>query len=637
MRAHRLLWLLALGVVTVDCASTNYHAWRYTNANGDEWTVDEIDRTAIKEHIPSVFRVVRASTGRVSTTNAAWTAPFVFDGANSSGCASDDNNGTSATCGGAGVGPLLHHTEAYARWGPTGCPNWNGDVTYTWLSGSPSTDPFFPCGQVTPTTASSGASGPSVMFLGTRQGSTQITLGTVTPKSKPGKQPLAVDFGTSVTLFSEVQNLTHPSIAYVISLVSGTNYRMSQPMPALTHPTGSGKGYSGATAPVLGKTWPEVDTWATGDTVIVSTYPGVYMTGTVNQNFGGANNTGVLQFARLHILDSGPVNNQGSSGFFLNQSAEVAESVVDRSLQPFVVGIPDSKVGTSFGLSGLYNVIATNGFMGGNYAPGSTIDTTPFPILAGAILTNPNASTISLNGVALDDDVLVLPNQSNQCYINGYNLVGTASFTRSCVMLTAGAVVDMCSRALSSITSTTTRSMWSTSTSTAATFSFNVGFGHLIYPGSGCQTVAQQTAVNTFFEPLIVENSNTSMCATTQAQPSVTNCGLPFSTADLDAPAGLTALAGGGTFTLTNGSAAVTNVAGSFTTQLLVNQHFTCDSQQGTFYQISAIGGNDRLTLSGNYTGPTTNVANCFGVGYGGIVKGPTGSGIISNTTWGPA
>jgi hypothetical protein len=50
----------------------------------------------------------------------SWSVPnWYLDFANSTGCASDSNSGTQGTCGaaGSGIGPLLHVSQLYARWG----------------------------------------------------------------------------------------------------------------------------------------------------------------------------------------------------------------------------------------------------------------------------------------------------------------------------------------------------------------------------------------------------------------------------------------------------------------------------------------------------------------------------------------
>ena len=92
----------------------------------------------------------------------SWGVPnWYLDFANSTGCASDANSGTSATCGGAGVGPLLHVSQLYARWG-THSPTLNPPSSQTVITvlssqpiGSATTDPWGVLSRTHPTVSSS--------------------------------------------------------------------------------------------------------------------------------------------------------------------------------------------------------------------------------------------------------------------------------------------------------------------------------------------------------------------------------------------------------------------------------------------------------------------------------------------------
>jgi len=65
---------------------------------------------------------------------SAWTVPaWWVDPGNASGCASDNNTGTSATCAAGGVGPLLTFGAIVARWG-TLEPVLYQNTTITFLS-----------------------------------------------------------------------------------------------------------------------------------------------------------------------------------------------------------------------------------------------------------------------------------------------------------------------------------------------------------------------------------------------------------------------------------------------------------------------------------------------------------------------
>ena len=66
---------------------------------------------------------------------SSWTvASWYIDPANSSGCASDSNNGTSFSCGGAGVGPLVTGQQLAALWG-TWSPRLQQQTTISLMSG----------------------------------------------------------------------------------------------------------------------------------------------------------------------------------------------------------------------------------------------------------------------------------------------------------------------------------------------------------------------------------------------------------------------------------------------------------------------------------------------------------------------
>lgn len=94
---------------------------------------------------PSDAPLVGASSPALLVPN------WYVDPANASGCASDANNGQSATCGASGVGPLLDLATIVARWG-TRTPVLTGAVTITIVSDVPASDPW----TVTPTHAGGG-------------------------------------------------------------------------------------------------------------------------------------------------------------------------------------------------------------------------------------------------------------------------------------------------------------------------------------------------------------------------------------------------------------------------------------------------------------------------------------------------
>ena len=76
---------------------------------------------------PAVKRPLMA-TGQTPIIPPSWTVPnWYIDPQNTTTCASDSNSGTSATCGGAGIGPIVTYQELNVhRWGcqgdPSACP-----------------------------------------------------------------------------------------------------------------------------------------------------------------------------------------------------------------------------------------------------------------------------------------------------------------------------------------------------------------------------------------------------------------------------------------------------------------------------------------------------------------------------------
>jgi len=93
---------------------------------------------------------------------------------------------------------------------------------------------------------------------------------------------------------------------------------------------------------------------------------------------------------------------------------------------------------------------------------------------------------------------------------------------------------------------------------------------------------------------------------------------------------GLTALSGGATFNVTNGSTTVTATGSHFTTELSVGRHVTFSSQPGIFYRVAAIASDTSLTLTVAYSGTTSAVATAQGVTLGGVIFLPGGNGSIT-------
>ena len=186
------------------------------------------------------------------TTPVSWSVSSWFvDDANVTTCASDTNNGTVATCGATGIGPLQHKREIVRRWG-THEPILTIPVSIKYLSAdTDGTDP----GIFRPIFVSEGslthkADLPAATFTG--------TLNVVTPKAfspLPGNA-LETTFTTSsgaVTARMLLVNSTHSSHAIAQRILSGSTWQISQPF--VPYITGA---YAAPT---------NVDTWTSGDSI----------------------------------------------------------------------------------------------------------------------------------------------------------------------------------------------------------------------------------------------------------------------------------------------------------------------------------------------------------------------------------
>jgi hypothetical protein len=187
---------------------------------------------------------------------SSWTVPNWFlDPNNGTGCASDNNNGTSATCGALGVGPLRTWGELNVhRWGclgnPIACPQLRQDTTVNFLSSQPdNSDPV----AFTPLLGN----GATASIVGRLLSATSTTLTGVTPKNRSvgANSPLNVVFGAPITPGTNplVQNnaVGKSSMAWVWTTTGAIT--MTQPLVPST--------IGGTLAPA------EVDTWAPTDPV----------------------------------------------------------------------------------------------------------------------------------------------------------------------------------------------------------------------------------------------------------------------------------------------------------------------------------------------------------------------------------
>lgn len=245
-------------------------------------------------------------------TPSSWTIPnWYIDPANSSGCAADFNNCTSAVCGGAGVGPCVTWGEINVhRWGclgnPTSCPVLPQTTGVTFLSSQTGlSDPivWLPL---------SNNGGDTNLLSAVLPRGTPFSLGTVTPKNRAAgsNSPLiAVVSGGAVGQL--LVNTTHPSFAFVQHSNGAGAFNISQPV--------TGTALNSFTFPV------EVDTWATGNTVAVQPLVQINLVKFAPQ-FTSIETPGVANIFGLHISNgtSNVLNTvlDGTSGaFFLVQNS----------------------------------------------------------------------------------------------------------------------------------------------------------------------------------------------------------------------------------------------------------------------------------------------------------------------------
>lgn len=179
---------------------------------------------------------------------ASWTVPAWFiDPANSSTTASDNNNCTTSA-----TACRTYQEIAVHRWG-TFSPILQQPTTITLLSSLASdVDPII----ATPFMANSSY----LAIQGTAVATTSATFTLVAAKSRvAGANSLLIGSFSAGTPAAGVmvENTTHPSRAYVYTTAGGANWNITQPMVKQALP-------STVSAPA------EVDTWASGDTVLLS-------------------------------------------------------------------------------------------------------------------------------------------------------------------------------------------------------------------------------------------------------------------------------------------------------------------------------------------------------------------------------
>ena len=190
-------------------------------------------------------------------TNNPWfnVGLWVIDPANSTGCASDNNDCQRTTCGGTGQGPCLSFNGGpVSRWG-TYSPRLQQQTIIEWLSSqSGGGDPV----KLRPYIENGG----QLIILGNATTVATVTISGAGFQSKnyASNQELQANLTASGAEGQFLNNQTHASVAWAYKSVSSNVFALSQPL----NPN---------TTPITSFPAPEVDTWASTDSVKLQTFP----------------------------------------------------------------------------------------------------------------------------------------------------------------------------------------------------------------------------------------------------------------------------------------------------------------------------------------------------------------------------
>ena len=252
-------------------------------------------------------RLMASGNGSAGQCGPACTVPnWYLDFANTTGCAADSNSGTSATCSGAGIGPLLHIAQLYARWGAHD-PFLASSTEVTTItvmspqpSGSASADPW---GNFSPS-----APDGMVAVVGTLQAiGTSFTIGTVTQPSRanPGND-FEVLLGTAGAAAAPGQLLYNSGIAggsYTwIDSLTGSGVTLTAVCTAPYAATGLTTPYNTTSLTY------DAASWSSGQMVQLYTAPTIYadsvgaIVGT-GSSFGSGHTSGAMWIQGVNFGD----------------------------------------------------------------------------------------------------------------------------------------------------------------------------------------------------------------------------------------------------------------------------------------------------------------------------------------------
>jgi hypothetical protein len=297
-----------------------------------------------------------AQCGPACTVGAWW-----FDPSNTTGCASDTNSGTSATCSGAGIGPLATFAQFILRVGST-IPQYPGGqgVSVTQMSAqAANTDFIF----FEPRMASTATSQAAAIFTVTplAVGAPQtITVNTSLTRGAPGTL-LVLTNPTGIAANQLIVNTTRGSQAIVDSVGATTVMQTPQTTATLTN-----------TAVIPSPVEDITPGWQTGNTVQLYTLQNSNLQRWTpvgaNLTTGGAPTSGWIFYA--NVADTSGSN---ASAFFFDNTGAVSvlvNSVVNPRLHIATAGgrgfVGLYLLGSSM-LGPVFSSAAEGGFYGGAF------------------------------------------------------------------------------------------------------------------------------------------------------------------------------------------------------------------------------------------------------------------------------
>lgn len=421
-----------------------------------------------------------ASAAAESAPPKSWSIPaWYIDGQNITGAASDSNNCTSAST------PCLTWNEINnQRWGclgsPVGCPRIAQNTTITFLSGNAASDVAYWLPAV-----EKGAIPQISCPLSSAQ---QVCTGTITV-TQPKVRTLGANHLLTATICAGAAanefavNITHPSAAWTESNVSGNTWTFSQPYTRVEPPFG-------------GSDPPEVDTWATGDTVTL------YQPVEVN-------------LAAVKPLTVG-YPTTGVGGLYV-QNCNIVPTTTMLTLDPSTL-VLESRISSGIEVNGnenaapviFINDVAMSFVLG---SPPVSAEAAPY-WQAGILRSSFDQLSLSLlGGVVVDSDITVNNVQVDDVYI------------------AAGRTVTVSGS-----------SYGPTHTGQVSNFIWGPGTFNLQPPANFL--FSQNTVASAMLASSFQINGHGTGCATTNAAPAVTNCGIAITGAHMDAAAGTTGFGG---------------------------------------------------------------------------------------------